>query len=458
VTPRERGSRAGVLWIAFFAAACSGAQARTPAPVETYGLHPHVVLFTSSAACPGGSSDIARHVGQKAVETEQALTSIDPEMVHLNDPTADDIEREIALPGGQPLFVVYLGHGCQSVDGANCDNERGPSGLCLRTDTASGSRSWLGVERLLDRVSNNRPWVVLVVDACSSADIDVQHAKVPSSVISASPWDVSAGSFSSLLGQALRAPVDRNCDGWFSDQELLEMLVDANEASVSRALVDEYAPDPKLRRQAWAELPLWRVAMAGCNPSREAAEARALANAIRETSPDLAGAIFQQLALGEGSSLRLPMLTHDFFVSKKSVPDWLQAELTNAGLAAFPGTLGQANLIGRFALFAHVYRLEWWEPYLSLTRVRDSQHHTLEIARHDVAEALGRSVTRNGWSTDAKLQLAARFTRFATAPLTLPSERLQHPTPAPCGLPSGQCFHEGKGTQPKDGTTSGVTP
>jgi hypothetical protein len=232
------------------------------------------------------------------------------------------------------------------------------------------------------------------------------------------------------------------------------MLVDVNETSVSRELGDDYAPDPKLRRQAWAELPLWRIATAGCNSSRDAAAARAFANSIRDTSPDLASALFQQLALGEGSSRQLPMLRRDFFVSEGGVPNWLRDELTEAGFAPFPGTPDKANLIGRLALFAHVYRLEWWEPYLSLTRVRDLQHHTMEIERGKVAEALGRGVARDSWSADPELRRVARFTRFAAAPLSLSKQTLQDPRPAPCGLPSGQCFQ----VQTPGVTPSGVKP
>ncbi len=169
---------------------------------------------------------------------------------------ADALEL-FAEPTSRPLVALYSGHGkCSAYE----PGHRNRCALSARSELCFEDED-LAVDELLARIPAQVEYAALVLNACFSANVDVRRSAAPASVLSASPSFVTANDGRTVLGPwlegALRGSGDANADGQVDDRELLEYLWQQAEGGRRSEPRLEGSLMPKLRRQAWASLPLF---------------------------------------------------------------------------------------------------------------------------------------------------------------------------------------------------------
>jgi hypothetical protein len=387
---------------------------------------PFTLAVGAWAPCATDSSDIRPLAEADVAAIQRAAGHVDQDS--LTNPTEAELRGRLTLLSARGalrhgLVVVYSGHGAAthptSLDSPPDATAQPPlpprdgtSYLCLPS-------GWLKVETLLEQMDSLRPappWVVLVLNACESAFVDVSRSALPVSVISASAYPVAvhsrenATSASELVratAQVIAQPAahDSNHDGLVDDSELL-MAIRGLIASWRPLLGNPGRPWPKLRRQASAALPVRRHQQ---SPIPEAALAVTIEK-LRQSGPaanELVGALDAQLALGRGET-RLPSLAWDFVVaegsqrSRDTKADSLAGALaTRSDLRALPEgvalTPAEMKRLGAFMNFANIYVVREEAPWTEIVRLADG---------HVMATTRARSLSA---ALPARMALAARW-------------------------------------------------
>lgn len=259
------------------------------------------------------------------------------------------------------LLVFFSGHGA-ILDGR--------SHVCLGTD--SGLGEWLDIEgEFLPALPASLGGAVIILDACSSAQVDARRASIPVTIISASPDRVDTNAlFGATVLDSMVDGRDENCNGVFDDDDLFIGLTHRLRAALSLVAFNAW---PKLRRNAPSPLPLPLPAR---NLER-CAESVTVAAAMR--SAVLPRALIEQRtvqrAIARGNTL-LPRLDHDFFViaagADPDVADRLRVLATSAGLEEIRGLdAGQASTLASRITFTEIYQLEPSLGWLRTWRLRD---------------------------------------------------------------------------------------
>jgi hypothetical protein len=171
--------------------------------------------------------------------------------------TQKQLREMISTTDRRPIVIFYSGHGiCEptsSSDYASC-SASGKSKLCLKDGP-------IEVDLLVSLLDSPISYAVLILNSCFSAHLDVRKANIPLSVLSASTRRISTEGtglpLSSFLSQDLQS-ADGNGDGWIDDYELLQFYYRIqNESANSTLKQGDVAP--RLRRQAFSALPVFRV-------------------------------------------------------------------------------------------------------------------------------------------------------------------------------------------------------
>jgi hypothetical protein len=198
------------------------------------------------------------------------------------------------------LLLFFSGHGAI---------ERGVSQLCLADGNGAGK--WLDIDQeLLRALPKSLSGAVIVLDACSSANVDPHLAAIPTAVISASPYLVEPSAlFGSMILSSLSAARDENCNGIFDDEDLFAGMTHRLRARLSTASLEVR---PKLRRNAPSPLPIPVPARSSARCTQVATAAAAVASVAGLPEPLVEQRRVQDY-LARGSRV-LPRLDHDFFV------------------------------------------------------------------------------------------------------------------------------------------------
>lgn len=247
-----------VLAAAFGATAC--AHKTTPAlpsaapPVES------VVIFASGAPCTNESGIEADALSAASVMKSAferlgfASVEVVPHAEHAR------ILAEVARPSERPRIFAFAGHAALA-KGSFVDADPQRSALtaaCVESGEPCSSvlcfeDGVVALDRLISAPPAANPFSLFIVDACTSAHVDVRAARGNVAVISASPVAVALplGGGTLLSDGFTRLPpsVDLDCDGAVEDWELFVALTSTVEQSGYRAAL------PKLRRQVRGRVP-----------------------------------------------------------------------------------------------------------------------------------------------------------------------------------------------------------
>ena len=261
------------LALAGFACGSSRATPTTPSqvpfstPTPLVLGQPDVVLLTSSNSCDGGADKI---YDQLLELDRREIRSLFPNAVVSDGGFATEVSfgRNGGRPSGEApvALLLYAGHGVSM----EADSGEMETRLCF----ADGGRPF---HSLAASIAKGHPkGVVLILDACDSGYVDPSiSGDVPLSVISGAVDKVMAGlvdgggtpivdTVVSLLRDG-GVDLDRNCDGYVTDEELFDALEGELRDRSWHALSVEHSdtaspvPVPKLRRNARHPLSIMSV-------------------------------------------------------------------------------------------------------------------------------------------------------------------------------------------------------
>lgn len=259
------------VWGSAASLGCSGAPARSLSLSNT-GTSTPAIIFSAGKPCQD-EPDIQAQARSSAMALGAGLRQLgfSPVTVVTN-PSRTEILDAVHSLGPRPGLVAYSGHGAV-LDAAGhvqerCAERGGPchSALCLADNDK------LTLDEVVAEVAATTELAVLLIDACSSAHVDLRLARAPLSVISASPFSTSlAESGRTPLSDAfarLATDLDLDCDARLADWELFNGL------NRLIALENDGSAMPKLRRQIRGEAaPLLRGGHTTCWPERKSRSA-----------------------------------------------------------------------------------------------------------------------------------------------------------------------------------------
>jgi hypothetical protein len=241
---------------------------------------PYLLVITAGTGhgCPG-SLDIKDKVLDGTEHASGHLERmgfrvLDP----LEEPNREELLQEVSRPYDAPVLFLYSGHAVlTTADGRVATAEE-----CVSADPPCRSAaclpggSPLAFAEIVAMAAPSTPLAVFLLDACSSADVDVRRARTNAAVISASPLPVKASAVpvaATLLTQGIQrldvAGMDLDCDGAIDDEELFRVLSSRLEQGGFHEAI------PKLRRQVWTPTPLLAAPTSGkcvAQPQAESAE------------------------------------------------------------------------------------------------------------------------------------------------------------------------------------------
>jgi len=268
------------LWGAFLASA-TASDSPTPAGQPDNAASRRLLIVSSSIDCQSGRSDprlekrMRGQPEQLAAALQNAAGDLDAEIVPPNPSKRDLLDR--LSRNRKPLWLVYIGH-AHVKDGRSAICLPGPVSLAIDDLTAALPPG---------------PTASLWFGACQTASVDV--ARSGTSIFSASPDDIGSDLRAVVVANAIieaardpegaSLPTDANCDGLITDQEVFEAV---------RQRLPPYGPAPvipKLRRQSWAEVPLYeaRRLRPGCRGRRGVETRPGLGDVIAEDQRYRAG-------------------------------------------------------------------------------------------------------------------------------------------------------------------------
>ena len=238
-------------------ACCQLPSSSGPQPMAT-GPAPRVVVATAWRNCGLHDGELDETL-KASIDSElpailaalRKTTGAEPLL--LPGAKASDLKATVETKAPVPVVLTFIGHGI-----LRSEKEGGGSRLCMDDGP-------LDVDAALAFLNPHTPHAVLILDACSSANVDVRASPVPVSVVSASSDSVKAWrsgwtAFGEFLAQALEH-ADRNHDGVTTDRELLRALAELSGTPVSGRL------RPSLRRQSWVDLTIGTPLTADWHPA-----------------------------------------------------------------------------------------------------------------------------------------------------------------------------------------------
>jgi len=222
---------------------------------------PSFQVIATGSACPG-LSDIGGAVAHGVRQAAARLKALGfVEERPLQEPALEQLLAEVGRRRDAPIVFLYSGHGLLT---------HGDGGLrvdaCPSTGPRCYSEACLGegdenvrFDDLVAAVHPDTPLALFLLDACTSADVDVRTARTNVSVMSTSPFLLNVDTSpeqGTVLSRALArldsTSVDPNCDGEVTDLELFGTLSGRIEQGRLGQAV------PKLRRQVREPVPLLR--------------------------------------------------------------------------------------------------------------------------------------------------------------------------------------------------------
>jgi hypothetical protein len=329
--------------------------------------HPggEIWIATSPAECPGVTGALFRYERAVADRAEAAMQRLAQTPRRFD--SRGDLLRALAGPDLHGWLLVFLsGHGSTETGAI----VRGDSRVCL--GNGAGPGEWLDIDRdLLPALPTSLSGAVIVLDACSSAAVDPRRARIPTAIISASPYAIdTAALFGDMMLASLAAAVDDNCNGVFDDDDLFAGVIRRQRSAVSLVALEAW---PKLRRNAPSPLPLPLPTV----PSERCRALTATAERIAATAlpRSLAEQRAAQAELARGRSA-LPRSDHDFFaIAADSAPAdarLLRQLARRANLEEISGlTPPQLAALAATTAFAEIYQLAPAVGWLQTRRVRD---------------------------------------------------------------------------------------
>ncbi|TMQ06026.1 MAG: hypothetical protein E6J90_28815 [Deltaproteobacteria bacterium] len=383
-----------------------------------------VWVVTSSAECDGAAGTL--------VEYERGIAAqLDSAMAQLGRPTRRFATRSALLdalhhdaPRGW-LFLFISGHGLGDSLGSR---------TCIGQSDKPGE--WLDIDHdLLPALPVSLSGAIIVLDSCSSAHVDPRTARIPTAIVSASPYVVDTGAlFGATVIAALAAATDDNCNGVFDDDDLFAGLSHRLQSSLSLTAFEAW---PKLRRNAPSPLPL----PVRARPTNRCAALWQTVDAIPAT--ELPGELVQQRAVQAAltrGQLTLPRLDHDFFVIAEDTGEAdavvVRKAARAAGLIELHGLhASRAAALARTTSFADIYRLAPAFGWLETWRLSDG----LLIAAVRLTKPSCGMPSR---TVPSDLELVdAPSARYSQADRYLRDARDSPPGHAKaCFEPEGQCF------------------
>lgn len=332
------------------------------APSEAAGEAPRgeIWVVMSPAACPGAGGVLIDYERSIQTQLDAAMTRLGAQARRFQTRAAllDALHNQ---PPSGWLLLFFSGHG--TADG-------GPSRVCIGDRDHRGE--WLDINReLLPALPASLGGAVIVLDNCSSAHVDPRIARVPTAIVSASPYQIDTGAlFGATLLATLAAARDDNCNGVFDDDDLFAGLNHRLQASLTLTSFEAW---PKLRRNAPSAVPL----PVRAQPSPRCAALWATATAVPEAAlPRPLAAQRQVQAALAGGQLVLPRLDRDFFVIADGA-DAADARTARdaavkAGLIELIGVdAAHAAALAATTSFAEIYRLDPALGWLQTWRLRD---------------------------------------------------------------------------------------
>lgn len=237
-------------------AACPAERGRSEVAPRSW-QSAEVLLIAAGRPC-SDEDDLHEGIRRDMATVESHLRALGFDTItRLDDPDAATLLKWLARPITRPLLVLHAGHGFVHKSPA-APAPRSPSGvqvtpICSEmgpgcTSTLCVSKQFLDVDALVASVATSRQFAVLIVDACSSAHVDVRRATTAVSVLSATPisltTNVSGRTFiAETLSKLQLTEADTDCDGSLTDVELYHWLDRELPRSTGTS------PQPKLRRQ-----------------------------------------------------------------------------------------------------------------------------------------------------------------------------------------------------------------
>lgn len=245
---------------------CRGRPSPDAIATKTVAL-PTVLTIAAGAACLPGQRDIRQWVEPAIDAAERRFRSWGLHDIRKVDARRRAVLDELERPRREPLIVLFAGHGALREPRAKTSawvsqcSETGP-----RCVSMACTGTPLSFDDMVHAVSPSVPWALFLLDACTSAHVDVRLARTRVSVASISPFAVDGDL--SLLTRGIAAlddaKLDGDCDGSVTDIEFFRALdLDLPEGGERGA----FLANPKLRRQVPGPLPLFALpAQKGCLP------------------------------------------------------------------------------------------------------------------------------------------------------------------------------------------------
>lgn len=387
-------------------------------------------LVTSPADCPGAGGTLFKYEHLMREQASAALKKLSrtARTIETRGRLLEALaELELRRAGGW-LMLLFSGHG--GLDG-------GASRVCV--GDGNGPGEWLDIDReLLRALPASLAGAVIVLDACSSANVDPHLATIPTTIISASPYFVSTGAlFGPTVLASLSAAMDENCNGVFDDDDLFAGVTHRLRATLSFVTLEAW---PKLRRNAPSPLPIPVPVESTERCTGTTAAAVAVASRHALPKPVLEQRR-RQGDLARGSA-KLPELDIDFFVltghGAADTVEVLRRLARAAHLEELPGLDARdAAAIATTMTFAEIYQLELTPRWLRIWRLRDRS--LVSVVRIEQAsDGLPSRVVRSGPALAIpdirpRYSQARRYLRAVTHPDGVAT---------PCFEPEGQCFVE----------------
>lgn len=383
-----------------------------------------VWIVTSSAECAGAAGTLVEYERGIAAQVDRAMAQLERTARRFATRAAllDALHRE--TPRGW-LLLLISGHGIADGRGSRA---------CIGQADRPGE--WLDIDgELLPALPASLSGAVVVLDSCSSAHVDPRKARIPTAIVSASPYAIDTGAlFGATVIASLAAATDENCNGVFDDDDLFAGLNHRLQSSLSLTAFEAW---PKLRRNATSPLPLPVRARPASRCAAPWQAVEAIPTAL------LPGELVQQravqAALARGQPT-LPRLDHDFFVVADGASAADAAAVRKAaraaGLVELPGLdASRAAALARTTSFADIYRMDPAFGWLETWRLSDG----LLIAAVRLAKPSCGMPARKV-ASDLEL-VDAPSARYSQADRYLRDARDSPPGHAKaCFEPEGQCF------------------
>lgn len=417
--------------VVLVALALGDASSRAAEAVEPPG---EVWIVTSPAECDGAAGTLVDYERGIAGQVDAAMAQLARTARRFATRAAllDELHR--AAPRGW-LFLFISGHGL---------GDDGGSRACIGPADRRGE--WLDINHdLLPALPASLAGAVIVLDSCSSAHVDPTIARVPTAIVSASPYVVDTGAlFGATVLAALAAASDDNCNGVFDDDDLFAGLSHRLQSSLSLTAFEAW---PKLRRNAPGPVPLPVRA-------RPAGRCAALWQSVDAIAPaqlpaELVRQRGVQAALARGE-LAMPRLDHDFYVIAEGASAADAAAVRRAaqagGLVELRGVAApQAAALAQVIAFADIYRMDPALGWLQTWRLRDGL--LVAVARL-ATPACG--MPSRVLASDTQLVVPGVAPRYARADRFLRDARGSPSAHAKaCFEPEGQCFDAPEARKPK---------